>query len=365
MIQEDCTQNEKNQRLDWIDAGKGLGITLVVLGHAISGNLETRAVENFIWSFHMPAFFFLSGFVDTSLRTNPARPYLRTLSQSIVLPYFYLAILSYAVWLTTDKDNCIRDCVSWSTPAIGTFYGISGTTDYLIHNTPLWFLTCLASVKLINFIIEREFEASLTRWGLMLTGAAAGHAWLNYELPRLPWNAELAFISGLFFLFGKTLKNHRFFTSCLKMRKRNSILPIFVLFLVVAIISAENGRIDLNLAEFGNPLLFYTGAISGTLLLTLLSKHWLTNKPLILLGKASLVILSFHLLLPALPTPPKRLLSIVGWYAQKIHVEALPAYITALASTLQQLLLCSALYFFIAKFLPQIINLKKSSTQRH
>ena len=42
------------QRIDWIDTAKGLCMILVIVGHTLPyGNL----MRNFIFSFHMPAFF--------------------------------------------------------------------------------------------------------------------------------------------------------------------------------------------------------------------------------------------------------------------------------------------------------------------
>ena len=49
------------QRIDWIDTAKGLCMILVIVGHTLPyGNL----MRNFIFSFHMPAFFFLTGYTD-------------------------------------------------------------------------------------------------------------------------------------------------------------------------------------------------------------------------------------------------------------------------------------------------------------
>ncbi len=65
-------------RVSWIDTAKGLGIFLVVIGHVLQGltkaGLQTPAaafqfIDSFLYSFHMPLFFFLSGlFIDYSLK---------------------------------------------------------------------------------------------------------------------------------------------------------------------------------------------------------------------------------------------------------------------------------------------------------
>jgi len=53
-----------DRRFNWIDWAKTFGIYLVVLGHAFAPK-EGIALEarNFIYTFHMPLFFFLSGFL--------------------------------------------------------------------------------------------------------------------------------------------------------------------------------------------------------------------------------------------------------------------------------------------------------------
>ena len=48
------------KRLEWIDLAKGIGIILMVIGHMPS---IPSAVHNWIFSFHMPLFFFLSGYM--------------------------------------------------------------------------------------------------------------------------------------------------------------------------------------------------------------------------------------------------------------------------------------------------------------
>lgn len=56
-------------RLVWVDSLKGWLMLLVVMGHAIQycmndGECESNYWWNLIYSFHMPAFMALSGFVN-------------------------------------------------------------------------------------------------------------------------------------------------------------------------------------------------------------------------------------------------------------------------------------------------------------
>lgn len=51
------------ERNESVDALKGLLIFTVVLGHVLLGSLDENPIRYLIYSFHMPAFFFISGYL--------------------------------------------------------------------------------------------------------------------------------------------------------------------------------------------------------------------------------------------------------------------------------------------------------------
>ena len=52
-------EQSRAERLSWLDVLKGIGIILVAIGHIYSN----RTVFNWLYSFHMPLFFFAAGLV--------------------------------------------------------------------------------------------------------------------------------------------------------------------------------------------------------------------------------------------------------------------------------------------------------------
>jgi len=99
-------QNEpspsKRVRIEWIDYAKGIGIFLVVVGHVIRG-LEPsgvipdgpayRFVDSWIYSFHMPLFFFISGlFIDRQAR-RPTGTFFADKFGTIVYPYILWSLI--------------------------------------------------------------------------------------------------------------------------------------------------------------------------------------------------------------------------------------------------------------------------------
>ena len=55
--------NKDMSVLHWVNSAKGIGVVLVIIGHLLySSNLPM--INKFIYAFHMPLFFILSGFVQ-------------------------------------------------------------------------------------------------------------------------------------------------------------------------------------------------------------------------------------------------------------------------------------------------------------
>ena len=58
---------DKQSRVEWIEICKGIAILLVVLGHTFRDEMLTNDIayflKTFIYSFHMPLFMAISGYV--------------------------------------------------------------------------------------------------------------------------------------------------------------------------------------------------------------------------------------------------------------------------------------------------------------
>jgi fucose 4-O-acetylase-like acetyltransferase len=75
---------DTNNRIKWVDIAKGIGIILVIVGHTIA--LEYSAP---IYTFHMPLFIFLSGFVfHLSQGKHSVRITIVKRVLSLLLPFF-------------------------------------------------------------------------------------------------------------------------------------------------------------------------------------------------------------------------------------------------------------------------------------
>ena len=94
----------ENKRLVWADSLKGWLITLVVLGHAIHYTIGDACYENHIWnliySFHMPAFMAVSGFLAfrTSYKYGSGKECFSIIKRrflQLVIPYYPLLSMAF------------------------------------------------------------------------------------------------------------------------------------------------------------------------------------------------------------------------------------------------------------------------------
>ncbi len=93
-------------RADWVDVAKGLGIVLVVAGHAIDGLLGAGLADRqgawgqafwLIYSFHMPLFFVLAGLFVQPRVSRDRRAFAQDIALRIVWPYLLWSVLQLAV----------------------------------------------------------------------------------------------------------------------------------------------------------------------------------------------------------------------------------------------------------------------------
>lgn len=77
---------ERGKRVTWVDTAKGWGMLAIILSHVMTGH----PVSRWLYTFHVPLFFFLSGFLFRADR--PWVDFWKGKLQKLLLPYFALAL---------------------------------------------------------------------------------------------------------------------------------------------------------------------------------------------------------------------------------------------------------------------------------
>lgn len=132
-------------RNSYIDIIKGILIILVVLGHSIQWNLKSEFDNNFIfrfiYSFHMPLFILISGYIYgyVDVNKNKIIYYFNKNIKRLLLPFISWYILSY-IFNLSYKNISFFDYIK---------------KLILSPDNGLWFLWIIFSFKMLFFIIER------------------------------------------------------------------------------------------------------------------------------------------------------------------------------------------------------------------
>jgi fucose 4-O-acetylase-like acetyltransferase len=93
-------------RIEWIDDVKGMAIVLVVYGHVMQGAASAGSIpagfqdfsNAFVYSFHMPAFFFVSGLLSARALTRSMAKYVRDRAATIAWPYLVWTVVNLIVF---------------------------------------------------------------------------------------------------------------------------------------------------------------------------------------------------------------------------------------------------------------------------
>lgn len=100
-------------RIEWLDGARGIAIFLVVLGHVLRGLPENAIrpgewvdfLDSWIYSFHMPVFFFISGLFIESSAKRPLGKFIVLKLQTIAYPYFLWSILQESLRAVGGADT--------------------------------------------------------------------------------------------------------------------------------------------------------------------------------------------------------------------------------------------------------------------
>ncbi|MEO0289433.1 MAG: acyltransferase family protein [candidate division WOR-3 bacterium] len=282
-----------NRRENFIDIAKSIGIFLVVLGHTeIDQNLKT-----FIYSFHMPLFFIISGFL-LKIESNFKEFFLKRFKR-LILPYFIFSFLTYLFWIFVTGRHGIGlvSEIGYLKPVIGTLIGLSHN-DYLVHNISLWFLYVLFLTELIYFYISR-IKNQVLLFIVPIILSFIGYVVTNKLHLRLIYGFEKVLIAQVFYFSGFIIKKNNLQVNIKKLSIYKILYLCLIFFVLNQYFTKINGFVDLVGNLFGkNFIIYYLNGFSGSFMVIFLSlmveKLNSGRKVFELVSKSTLYILGFH-----------------------------------------------------------------------
>ena len=287
-----------NKRIGYIDIAKGLGILVIVLAHNdLAGYHPT--LHKFIYAFHIPLFFFLSG-----MFFRPERAFGETVRRrfnTLLKPYFFALFIIYL-------GEAAFSNMTFPVIAGRIAKALYATGKY-IDWVQLWFIPHLFVVALFAWVAWRfvfgRVKWDWLRWLLMFAMLAAGVLTMPYfwpftapvigiELFGLPFSLDLVLASGFFFLIGYEVNQkslEKFFASPLVL-----VLTFGLLLALVLLLPPE---LDFNTRTYPSLWINTAEALLGIAMILSLARNlekWSEKLANVFryFGRISLVILIFH-----------------------------------------------------------------------
>ena len=363
-------------RLRWIDALKGFGIILVVFAHyKLPITLDT-----YIFSFHMPLFFFVSGFLFNFVKyAESTANFVKERFISLIIPYFAFAVLTCLFYFLLDElfSPGVATINFFEADIFYIVYSILySQTTMISYNGPLWFLTCLFITELLYSGLAKRYHWQ--RWKLaisLIIAGIIGYLYSVYVPFTLPWNADVALTAVVFYGAGNLFR--RFFESVENLRndfglpksgsKFNNVffvvekfLPIF--FILVSImyfaylLQFPTDKINMSGMKYGGFFSFYFLAFSGILTFVYIFKKIGNLEVFEYYGRNSLIVLAFHF-------PMKDILIKIFNLFIGIELDCFCCTTsTAIALTVLNLLGLVPIIFLINRYFPVLAGKKGPST---
>ena len=286
-------ESQKTKRIAWIDNGKALAISLVALGHMQS----IYVVNEVIFSFVMPAFFFLSGVTFDRSAKAPFVELLRKKFRSLIIPYFGFSAILFLFWFLVRRNFGL----SYQTDATVTdvLLQILCGTNSTFFVTPLWFLTCLFMVELCFWALLRSQKKSLMI-ALIAILYVPGLFYVTYmdlfQLPHLFWNIDQIPFCLYFFALGYAASKWNVFDKWFCLLKRNVIaIAASVLVFGLAFFVREK-TLSIFLFLFMQTVMIHMGLLA----FVVLSKSLKETSVLNFVGQNTITIFALHMIVQSI-----------------------------------------------------------------
>lgn len=194
VINKQNNLNPVRQRLDNIDVAKGILILTVVLGHAPNHNLE-----QILYWFHIPAFFFISGLLVYGKKNDVAKIMNRT--KMLLIPY-----LSYGIAISIYTCSVIW----YSLKEIDINLLMGSFTDLILGGRVLkgsfgvfWFVNALIVINILFFILQKvRIYLIVLILVAFYVGSHILSAAYGENTPDVIWSFDSAIFCMVFFSLG-------------------------------------------------------------------------------------------------------------------------------------------------------------------
>lgn len=277
------------KRIEWIDMAKGLGIILVICGHLSSCPIPFK---RWLYSFHMPLFFFLAGITFNYEKYKEIKVFLNNKLKTLFVPYFIFAGVSWLYILCNQIIAIIRNGDYGKKKAYEvlsrSFVEIFFQNRACSYAIGIWFIPCIFLTFCLLQLLCKLFRNSkeLITVGIIIMGCFG--AWYSSKVKIiLPWGLDAAFVAIIF--MGLAYVNQEFW----KLRVVGKKALLVGLLVNIIFTYFNKPIIDMWGGTYGNFLYFLLQSGGGIIFAVAFSKMF-SNKIIQNIGRNSIYYYGIH-----------------------------------------------------------------------
>ncbi len=254
----------------YIDVMKGIGAIFVVIGHLVA---PESFLKIYLYSFHMPLFFFITGI--TFNENHTFKKFIQKRFKSLIIPYIIFVLLSMLIFYDITKNMEIKDILT----------NIFFVNSSIIWNSSLWFLPVLFLTNILFYIICKICKTKISKTITLIILLTIGFIFSHYQI-TLPFGLHILPVSTAFLFFGYI------FTKLNLLEKlKGKEINHYIFFIVTTLsiyLALKNGRVNMSTNLYNNYIIYYICALCGIITYLYISLIISKNKLLEFFGDISL-----------------------------------------------------------------------------
>lgn len=251
-------------RIAIYDFLRGIAMLLVIMQHSYLPCWE------YILTFHMPLFFFLSGLVAGGKQLPSFKESFITRFKRLMIPYFVFGVVNCIIWW--GINTFIHHNYNIQRALLGL---ITGQLGYVPASQSgiFWFLFVVFIAELLVFPIRKFFNNKvLVYWLGVILFAVLSFAtthWITLSIFTL----DKSFMAASFILFGSLMRPVGYIITSEKKRWTDVIIIVVACFGVWLSKTQNSALVLMYKNQYGDYFWFFLGALCGIIAVLYVGKY--------------------------------------------------------------------------------------------
>lgn len=289
---------EGKKRIEWLDVLKCLAMYIVLCGH-VTKNKTPDSLRYYIYAFHMPLFFILSGmgiYLQTLYRDYKFIDFIKGKIRTLLWPYLCFNIFLIPLWIfnfkiLTQKQERVRELL------LAIFY--SNQRWNSLPTSTTWFIPTLFLTILCFFIIllitKKDVE-KIAVWGMIFGIMGYSMSLNTNDKLSYPWHLDTVPIAVMLMMFGYIfMKHHQKIDHIILEGSKIKQGLAFILCIYLGYWCAfHNVKVSMGVNSYGSFLLFIGGVVFFSFACYILSRNIPDIYIFRLIGRNTIVYLAIH-----------------------------------------------------------------------